>query len=291
MNYRHIYHAGNFADVVKHLTITSILTYLQRKSGPVSVLDTHAGLGLYDLTSEEASKTTEWQEGFNTFHKTFLANEFHPSIMAMIKPYMDLVTDCNDNQPIHTKYPGSPEIARKLLRKDDRLTCIELHPDDARNLGYNMQFDSRVRVRELDAWIAMKAELPPKIKRGLVLIDPPFERTSEFTDMLEGLKAGIKRWATGTYCLWYPIKHLDDTNQVARRLEALGIPKILRAELYVRSPSSSTSLNGTGMFIVNPTWPLENELRKLLPVLSKLFANGTGSGSRVDWITRENPTI
>lgn len=282
MNYRHAYHAGNFADVVKHVLVTRIVEYLKRKDNAFRVLDTHAGIGRYDLMGVEAGKTAEWETGIGRLMTANLPAD----AAELLEPYLDIVRSENDAGKLR-HYPGSPLLVRKLLRKQDRLSAIELHEDDAQTLASVFAGDHQMRVIHLDGWLAVGAHLPPKEKRGLVLVDPPFEQAGEFDRMVNGLVKAYKRFPGGTYALWYPVKALGDIKQFAEDLRATGIPRILLTELMIRAPSSEPRLDGTGMIIVNPPYTLEAELKILLPLLSKILADGKGGGFLLDWIRRE----
>src|SRR5690606_23471322 len=242
MNYRHAYHAGNFADVVKHVVVTRILEYLKRKPGAFRVIDTHAGIGVYDLSSEEAQKTGEWHDGIGKL----LGAEVPQEVAALLTPYLDAVNSFNVAGEVR-RYPGSPVITRHLLRNIDRLTAIELHPADYSTLKSHFEGDWQVRAIELDGYLAMGAHLPPKEKRGLVLVDPPFERPGEFGRLIDGLLRAVKRWPGGTYALWYPIKDHDAVADFRERLRQSGIPKMLDIRFEIRQPSAEPRFDGTGM--------------------------------------------
>ncbi|MEK1887711.1 MAG: 23S rRNA (adenine(2030)-N(6))-methyltransferase RlmJ [Phyllobacterium sp.] len=282
MNYRHAYHAGNFADVVKHIILTRLVLYLQRKDQAFRVIDTHAGIGRYDLKGIEAGKTNEWQAGIGRLLETRL----DPAVAGLIDPYLDIVRAENADGAIR-RYPGSPLIVRHLLRRQDRLSALELHPEDAERLGDLFAGDVQVRVTKLDGWLAMGAHLPPKEKRGLVLVDPPFEVAGEFDRLVDGLARAHKRFSGGTYALWYPVKDRQEVSRFAAALRATGIPKILRTELMIRAPSAEPRLDGTGMIIVNPPFTLEDELRLLFPALSKILSEEKNAGFTVDWVRGE----
>lgn len=284
MNYRHVYHAGNFADVVKHAVLARLVEYLKRKDKAFRVIDTHAGIGLYDLSSEEAQKTGEWHDGIGRLMDATLPAD----AAALLAPYLDAVGAVNPGGGIE-KYPGSPLIARHLLRKQDRLSAIELHPDDSQILANLFEGDFQTRVTELDGWLALGAHLPPKEKRGLVLVDPPFEIAGEFDRLVEGLKKAHRRWPGGIFALWYPVK---DRKAVAAFREALagaGIPKIMDIEFYIRPPSSEPRLDGTGMVVVNPPFQLESELAVMLPALGKVLGEDARARWTVEWRAGETP--
>jgi 23S rRNA (adenine2030-N6)-methyltransferase len=282
MNYRHAYHAGNFADVVKHVVLTRIVEYLKRKDAAFRVIDTHAGVGLYDLSSEKAQKTGEWRAGIGRL----AGRSFPPAVEALIRPYLDAVGVQDDGSKI-AEYPGSPLIARRLLRKQDRLFAVELHSQDAAALKTLFAGDFRVRVLELDGWLALGAHLPPKEKRGLVLVDPPFEEAGEFDRMADGLVKAHRRWPGGVYALWYPIKDRGAVAAFRERLGAARIPKILDVSFEIRAPSSEPRLDGCGIAVVNPPYTLAEELRVLLPALSKMLSDGPGARFGIDWVSAE----
>jgi len=275
MNYRHAYHAGNFADVVKHAVLVRIVEYLKRKEKAFRVIDTHAGVGLYDLSAEEAQKTGEWRDGIGRLMARPLAGE----AANLLKPLLDAVRAVNEAQINSVSvYPGSPLIVRRLLRKQDRLTAIELHPGDFQSLRENFGGDHLVRVIELDGWLALGAHLPPKEHRGLVLVDPPFEKEGEFERMVARLQKAHRRWPAGIYAFWYPIKDRKEVERFRHMLVETAIPDILDVGLTIRAASPEMRLDGSGMIIVNPPYVLKEELRILLPALAKaLGEEGKGS--------------
>ncbi|MBB4065524.1 23S rRNA (adenine(2030)-N(6))-methyltransferase RlmJ [Gellertiella hungarica] len=282
MNYRHIYHAGNFADVLKHAVLALLVRYLQKKEGAFRVLDTHAGIGLYDLSSVEAQKTGEWQTGIGKL----IDAELPPEASALLEPYLTAVRALNPEGGLR-KYPGSPALARALFRPQDRLSAIELHPEDARALARLFEGDHQVRVTELDGWLTLKSHLPPKEKRGLVLVDPPFEQEGEYERLVKGLAEGYRRFSGGTFCLWYPMKKGAPVAAFHEALKALEIPKMLCAELTVMSDRDATGLNGSGLVIVNPPYTLKDELHVLLPVLRERLAVDRYASQRVFWLRGE----
>ncbi|RJT34254.1 23S rRNA (adenine(2030)-N(6))-methyltransferase RlmJ [Mesorhizobium waimense] len=285
MNYRHAYHAGNFADVVKHVVLTRLLEYLKQKDKAFRVIDTHAGIGRYDLSSAEAQKTGEWQGGIGRL----VGVKLDAKAAALLAPYLEAVRALNPGGPDGgiKKYPGSPLVARHLLRKQDRLTAIELHPDDANRLKMVFAGDFQARVIELDGWLALGAQLPPKEKRGLVLIDPPFEEAGEFDRLVDGLVKAHKRWPGGIYALWYPIKDRKAVIAFRKALKQTGIPKLLDIEFEIRPASAEPSLDGSGMVVVNPPFTLEGELRLLLPALHRLLVVGRPAGWSLRWLAGE----
>ncbi len=280
MNYRHAFHAGGFVDVMKHIILTRLIEYLKLKPAAFRVIDTHAGSGRYSLTGDEAKRSPEWMDGIGRLLKAELAAR--PK--ALIRPYLDVVESENPNGTL-ARYPGSPLVARRLFRPQDRLSALELHPKDAAKLAELFAGDIQARVTELDGWLALNAYVPSKEKRGLVLIDPPFEEAGEWQRLIDGLARAHRKWATGTYALWYPLKEPREVTQFVAGLKATGITRMLRAELLVERAVAG-KLYGSGMIVVNPPYVLEDELRSILPALVKALAEGRGS-HRLEWLRGE----
>jgi 23S rRNA (adenine2030-N6)-methyltransferase len=282
MNYRHAYHAGNFADVLKHVVLSLALTYMAKKDAPFRVIDTHAGIGMYDLASEAAEKTQEWKGGIGRLVGQS-ARDVAPlpeAAAALLAPYLRAVLACNPDGKLR-RYPGSPCLALALMRPQDRLVANELHPEDAALLGQALAGDRRAKVLGLDGWLALKAQLPPKERRGVILVDPPFEQPGELDRILQGLQNALRRFAGGTYLLWYPIK---DPRPIARFHQAIGsiAPKeTLAIELLLREPADAERLNGSGLVVINPPYTLEVDLAVLLPALAERLADGKGGGAKV----------
>lgn len=282
MNYRHSYHAGNFADVLKHAVLAHIITYLKRKDQAFRVIDTHAGIGVYNLSSVEAQKTGEWRDGIGRLTDA----ELSPELTAFLAPWMTAVKTLNPDGGVLT-YPGSPKLARLVMRKQDRLTAIELHPEDARQLRRAFEGDYQTRVIELDGWLSLGAHLPPKEKRGLVLIDPPFEAEGEYDRMIDGLARATRRFPGGTYMLWHPIKADSPLAAFDKKLIGLGRPNTLTVRLMARDNKTAPGLNGTGLVIINPPFTLEAELKRVLPELARLLAQGPGAKSDIQMLVGE----
>jgi 23S rRNA (adenine2030-N6)-methyltransferase len=281
MNYRHAFHAGNFADVVKHAALTRLLVHLCRKPAPYRAIDTHAGAGLYDLAGPEAARSGEWHGGIERLLGARMAEASRP----LLAPYLDAVAACNPAGRL-VAYPGSPALVRAFLRAQDRLVACELEPNAAAALKRNFAQDRRIKTVAIDGWTALNAYVPPKERRGLVLIDPPFEDSGDFSRLAQGLEAAHHKWANGTYLLWYPIKAREQPDALARRLRRSGIGKVLRAELSIAPPADSR-LSGCGLIVVNPPWTLEQELHVMLPALAGVLAGAARGSSRIDWVSGE----
>jgi 23S rRNA (adenine2030-N6)-methyltransferase len=276
MNYRHVFHAGNFADVMKHALLVRILVYLQRKETPLRVIDTHAGIGLYDLTGDEAGRTGEWVDGIGR-----LDGAFAPDVEDILAPYRKVVADVRARHG-EAIYPGSPGILREVLRRQDRGVFVELHPADHAVLNEAFNAVANLKVMHLDGWTALHALIPPKERRGLVLIDPPYEKPNELERLGTELLAAMEKWPTGVYAGWYPIKALEPVDAVAARLHAESPRPGLRLELLVDDPSDASRLNGSGLFVINPPWSLREEAEILLPALAARLSRGRYGGYRCE---------
>ena len=289
MNYRHAYHAGNFADVLKHAVLALVVEYMKRKEAPFRVIDVHAGAGRYSLASVEAAKTCEWLGGIGRL----LGPEARPlpaDVAQHLQHYLQAVRRENAGEPLEV-YPGSPAIALQLMRAQDTLIANELHPEELAHLKAAIGADRRAKVMALDAWVALKSLLPPKERRGVVLIDPPFEAADELDRMVGGLSQALQRFATGVYLLWYPIKAPKLVARFHASLAALGVSALMRIELLIQRPSDPERLNGCGLVVANPPYTLEDELTAILPELSRrLAAGGAGARHRLDWIEPTAPS-
>jgi 23S rRNA (adenine2030-N6)-methyltransferase len=282
MNYRHAYHAGNFADVVKHAVLALVIEHAKLKPAPFRVLDTHAGLGRYDLEAAEAAKTGEWRDGIGRLLGPG-ADAIPPAIVALLEPYLSIVRTENPVGALR-HYPGSPLIARRLMRPQDHLIATELHPADCARLAQRFGRDAQTKIVELDGWLAVKAFLPPKERRGIILIDPPFEARNELEQVRDALAHAVRRFQGGTYLLWYPIKDGGAIRAFHQALNRMAIPKILSAEITLSEARGGTALWGCGMILVNPPWTLAPALEKLLPFLAERLATGPGGGHALQWV-------
>lgn len=315
MNYRHAFHAGNFADCVKHAVLVQLMRALQGKPTPVFVLDTHAGAGLYDLSSGPAGRTGEWRAGIGRL----LDDPPHE-----LADYVALVRATGERSPPplvgggrgegttshrpcgsfpspqpppargrgdandHLTYPGSPLLIRALLRPGDRLACCELHPDDHAALRRLYADDPVVAVHHRDGWEALGALLPPRQRRGLVLIDPPYEAPDEFDRLVQGLRTGHARFRTGVFAAWYPIKHRAPVRALHGALQASGLRDIVAAELLLREPTDPARLNGCGVLVINPPYRFDVEAPPILAaLLDRLGTREPGEGTAVTRLVDE----
>jgi len=282
VNYRHAFHAGNIGDVLKHAVLARILTYLKAKPAAFRVIDTHAGIGRYDLLEGEARRTGEWRAGI----ARVLETPRPAAIAELLAPWLDVVAALNaeagetppSDAPLRL-YPGSPLLARRLLRKQDRLTATELHPSDHATLAALFAGDRQVKAIALDGWLALGSFVPPKERRGLVLIDPPFEATDEFDTLAARLVKAWRRWPTGVYAVWYPIKERKQVNRFYQRLREAGLAKVMAVEHFAGGAHPDRPMMGSGLVIVNPPYVLRDELQILLPWLTDTLAQGPDA----DW--------
>ena len=282
MNYRHAFHAGNFADVIKHIVLVRILTWLQDKPAAFRVIDSHAGAGLYDLTGEEAQRTGEFLTGI----ARVMQARFSDTVLPLVTPYLDIVRAFNPPAQLKA-YPGSPLIARAMLRPQDRLTACEVELNARKHLIEALRRDPQARVVDLDGWTALPAFVPPKERRGLVLIDPPFEAKDEFARLAEGFAQAFSKWPTGSYLLWYPAKSRRATDTLARSVAetAASGPSpapCLRLEFSAAPQTADSALVSAGLLLVNPPWMLMGELKAILPELEKPLGQGGAGRFRLE---------
>lgn len=278
MNYRHAYHAGNHADVLKHIVLARIFALMARKDTPFAYLDSHSGIGLYDLLGDEASRTGEWESGIGRLYG-------RDDVPELLQDYLGVVSSLNPDGGLEF-YPGSPELGRRLTRPQDRVMLNELHPEDGRLLKANMAGERRIAVHQGDGWLLPRAFLPVPEKRGVLLIDPPFEQPDDLERCVTALDEAIGRMRQTVVAIWYPIKDRRQLKRFYQRLEKSSAPKLLRVELCVHPADTADRLNGSGLVIANPPWPLDEELRGLLPWLAETLAQSEGS-SQVDWLIAE----
>ena len=282
MNYRHAYHAGNFADILKHIVLTRCLAHLKEKSAPFRVIDTHAGIGFYDLGGDAARRTGEAQTGISKLE----AAQCPPDLANLLEPYHEAIAKTRTHHgPL--AYPGSPAIVEALLRGEDRLIANELHPDDFETLRENFAFDGRVKTMALDAVTVLNSSIPPKERRGLVLIDPPYEKRDEFASLIDMIVRAHRKWSTGVYAVWYPVKSKAEAAWFFGELRKTAIPKILRIEQTISDVREGGALTSSGLIVINPPWRLADDMKMLLPWLDQVLAQGPGHSWNVDWIAGE----
>ncbi|MDG2949847.1 23S rRNA (adenine(2030)-N(6))-methyltransferase RlmJ [Exercitatus varius] len=280
LSYRHSFHAGNHADVLKHIVLMLIIENLQLKEKGFYYLDTHAGVGRYRLFGDEAEKTAEFEEGIA---RLWERDDLPPEV----KRYVDQIKRLNYGGKALRYYAGSPLIAAQLLRPQDRALLTELHPSDFPLLRNNFKEYANIVTKRDDGFRQLKATLPPKERRGLVLIDPPYELKEDYDLVVKAVEEGYKRFATGVYAVWYPVVLRQQTKRIVRGLERSGIRKILQIELAVRPDSDQRGMTASGMIVINPPWQLETQMKSILPYLTEvLVPAGTGKWS-LNWITQE----
>ncbi|MEA1063037.1 23S rRNA (adenine(2030)-N(6))-methyltransferase RlmJ [Apirhabdus apintestini] len=279
LSYRHSFHAGNHADVLKHTVQSLIIEALKEKEKPFLYMDTHAGAGRYQLTSPHAERTGEYLEGIARIWQ-------QDDTPAELEPYLSAVAAYNRQSQL-LYYPGSPLIARHLLRPHDKLQLTELHSSDFPLLRAEFQKDERARIERADGYQQLKAKLPPPSRRGLILIDPPYEMKTDYQAVADGIHEGYKRFATGVYALWYPVVMRQQIKRTLHALEATGIRRILQIELAVRPDSDRRGMTASGMIVINPPWKLEQQMANVLPWLHrKLVPTGTGHAT-LSWLVPE----
>jgi 23S rRNA (adenine2030-N6)-methyltransferase len=286
MNYRHAFHAGNFADVFKHAILTRILVHLRDKPAPFRVIDLHAGAGLYDLAAEESQRTGEWKKGIGRlFAAELRLRDVRPEAAALLAPYLAAVRAVNPGGELR-HYPGSPLIVGELLRANDRLIACELAPAAAAALARRLHGIRQAKAVAIDGSIALNAYIPPSERRGLVLLDSSYEAADEFPRLAAALTSAWRKWQTGIYMAWYPIKSRSGPDALAETLARSGVEKVLRLELTIGPTVADGPLTGCGLLVINPPWRLAEEAELVLGALSELFG-GTGRPG-VDWIARKS---
>jgi 23S rRNA (adenine2030-N6)-methyltransferase len=290
MNYRHAYHAGNFADVLKHSVLFALIEALQAKATPFGFIDTHSGSGCYALDGFEASKTGEYKDGivrllFPDLHQP---QEHSAALPPLLRRWLDSILKLPGNEQGLKLYPGSPLQVARAMRDIDSAQLCELHTEEAERLRELFHRDHRVHVHQRDGYEALKSFIPPQEKRGLVLIDPPYEaQESEYRVIEKALKLALLRWPTGMYALWYPIKLRSQVQPFHRWLQRCGARRVLRAELLVHPDDSPLRLNGSGMVIINAPWKLDDTLREPMRAMSRLLSQEKPAQWRLDWLVQD----
>lgn len=281
LSYRHAFHAGNHADVLKHAVQSLLLEALKAKDKPFCYIDTHAGGGCYDLSGEWSQKKAEFEDGIARLWS-------QPADWPELTAYLGSIAALNDEQGLRF-YPGSPELARHLLREQDKLMLMELHNNEVEILRRHLGADLRVAIHHRDGFEGLQALLPPTPRRGLVLIDPPYELKTDYDKAVKGLEKALRRWPTGIYALWYPIlgKEADRSREMLARLAALPLPSLLKVELEVAEQPEDWGMNGSGLAIINAPWQLDSQLNALLPRLCDRLQQENGAKWIVEWLTEQ----
>lgn len=269
LSYQHGYHAGNFADVVKHLTLSHLLSYITSKEKPIFYLETHSGRGVYDLKDSQAAKTGEYLQGIN------LLWEEKEKLSPLFSPYLQIISKINGDNKLRY-YPGSPSIAIEMLRKQDRLFCCELHPREFEHLQQLPHQGKRVFYSHSDGLVNLNALLPPTERRGLIFIDPSYEIKSDYKQIPSAIKAAFHRFSTGIFCLWYPIVDKRLHEQLMRGMENIAVRNSLRIEFYLTA-LTKPGMTGCGLWIINPPYVLADEMKIALQQLRTLFNPGVSS--------------
>ncbi|RRJ83949.1 23S rRNA (adenine(2030)-N(6))-methyltransferase RlmJ [Aestuariirhabdus litorea] len=277
LSYRHSFHAGNFADLLKHIVLVEVLEHLCKKEKPFDYIDTHAGAGLYNLASAEASKLVEYRNGIG---------RLIPSEWPQLARYFEVVNALNPEGGLRF-YPGSPLIARQFLRARDNAWLYELHPEDVERLKGNTRGNRRIRVFCEDGLKGLQAHLPPASRRALVLIDPSYELKSDYEQVVKALQAAHRKFATGVYALWYPVVERERINQLETSLQGSGIRNIQRFELGLRADTEGRGMTASGMILINPPWGLFDKLAGLLPKLAQAVGEQGEGNYRCDTLVEE----
>ncbi len=294
MNYRHHFHAGNFADVVKHVLLVQLVRAMQRKPTPFVYLDTHAARGMYDLTmaatGDTLARTPEWPDGIGRLWR-------HANLPPSVADYVEAVRKCDRQhgnlEPIVRFYPGSPKLVASLVRPQDRLSLCEMHPSecaalrDQFSIGRAHTLPPNVSVHEMDGYVAIRAMLPPPERRALVLVDPSYEAQDEFSRVAAALQNGLRRFPGGVYALWYPLTERARIREFFTAITAINPPPTLVAELGIAGDESARKLKGCGLVIVNPPWQFDREASETLQFLGTVLAQEPGGIGRVTWLVDE----
>ncbi|RBO79965.1 MULTISPECIES: 23S rRNA (adenine(2030)-N(6))-methyltransferase RlmJ [Marinomonas] len=279
LSYRHIYHAGNHADILKHITMSQICRHFIKKDSPFFYLDTHAGIGQYELNSEQAQKNKEYHSGISRLFS-------ESAVPEAVEGLLEIVRDMNPTDQLEY-YPGSPKVVDYYTRQKDKLHLCELHPNDYPLLAALFPQKRKANVVKENGFAAVKAMLPPPQKRGFVLMDPPYEVKKDYQFVVKSLEEGYKRFPQGTFAIWYPVLGRQQADHLLKSVKATNIRNILLLELNVRDTEKERGMAGSGMIIVNPPWTLEQDAREFMPFLSKTLAEDQEANYQITWITPE----
>lgn len=276
LSYRHAFHAGNFADVLKHVVLTQVLDYMTRKDKGFTYIDSHSGAGMYQLTDEYAQKTGEYKQGI----AQIINDENAPEALSS---YLTLINSLNEHAELAI-YPGSPGIAKQIMRRQDSAHLFELHPSDIEYLNDFSQRWQKGHVHHSDGYQGVLSLLPPPSRRGVVLIDPPYEIKDDYTKAVDTIIQGGKKFASGTYILWYPVVKRELVNKMEQQFLASPLKNILQVEFCLRADTDEYGMTGTGLFIVNPPWQLASQLDTILPYLTRKLGDKNTSSRLVQLI-------
>ncbi|MFT2111507.1 23S rRNA (adenine(2030)-N(6))-methyltransferase RlmJ [Marinomonas sp. 2405UD68-3] len=279
LSYRHIYHAGNHADILKHIIVSQICQHFTKKEAPFFYLDTHAGIGEYPLASIQAQKNKEFESGIA---KLIAAKK----LPEPIEEFVNIVQSMNAQNELLT-YPGSPKVVAHYQRQKDKMHLCELHPNDFPILAGHFPNKRKANVQKGDGFAAVKAMLPPPQKRGFVLMDPPYEVKKDYQAVVSALLDGYKRFPTGTYAIWYPVLSRRQADSLINSIKSKGIRNTLLIELLIRDADADQGMNGSGMIITNPPWTLETKAKQYLPTLASILGENSNAAFQVRWITPE----
>jgi len=277
LSYRHAFHAGNHADVLKHYVLTLVLDYMKQKDKSFWYIDTHAGAGLYSLTNGYATQNAEFEQGI----AKLMAAQHLPQPLA---DFVALIKSHNSNANALQFYPGSPIIAQDFLRADDKMRLFELHPNDCKLLIENFRGQGKqVKIEMQDGFNGIKACLPPPPRRAVILIDPPYENKQDYQHVVDAIKDSLKRFATGTYMIWYPILQRPEPDEMIEQLHRLNLPNWLHVAMTIQAPAAEGfGMHGSGLFIINPPWSLPKVLTETMPILTNLLALDASADFFVD---------
>lgn len=279
LSYRHSFHAGNFADVLKHIVLIQCLESLSKKDKPFCCIDTHSGPGKYELDGDYALKNKEFDNGITKLWR-------HADLPETVAHYVSLIKRFNSTDKL-TRYPGSPLITKQLLRAKDRLCLFELHTTEIKLLSAEANKDKRISVFHADGLTGCLKLLPPTERRGLVLIDPSYEMKTDYQQVVESLIAMHKRFATGTYALWYPVIERSRTQKLELAIKASGIKNVQLFELGIRADSDEHGMTASGMIVINPPWTLAAEMNRILPWLADVLGNNDEGFYRIQTLVAE----
>jgi len=288
VNYRHHFHAGNFADAFKHVLLVQLLRVLQRKEKGFLYLDTHAGRGRYDLAAEAAgdslARRPEWPDGIG---RLWGRSDLPPAIADYVSLARDFDRRAGNLEPTPRFYPGSPWLARLILRAVDRAALCEKHPAESGALRAEFQSAPRASVHDMDGYVALRAMLPPPERRALVLIDPPFEAQDEWVRIARGLEEALRRFPAGAFALWYPLTERARVEEFFAAVRALSPPPTLALELMIAGEQAEMKMKGCGLVVINPPWQFDREIAAAIEFLADVLAQAPGGGARAEWIVGE----